>query len=159
MYFCEHCKVFKNTYFEEHLRTAACVCAGVRLYSSTVKASSACKTSETYLRGPYQRCYVEYHSRCFFQVPSSPFLKIYIWPPKTPKNENSSEHKLERKRYDKCFRKNVIYIEIGYKSAAKQTEKWWKDTKDEEATLIWTFPLWIKSLALAYRGSVCSDRT
>ena len=124
MYSCEYCKIFKNNYFEEHLRTAACVCACMCLYSSTVKASSVCKTSETYLRGTDQRCYVEYYPRSFSQVPSSPFLKMsYISPPKTPKSENSSEQKLERKRYDIWFRENMIYIDIGYKSAAQQTDK------------------------------------
>ena len=24
MFFCEICEIFKNTYFEEHMRTAAC---------------------------------------------------------------------------------------------------------------------------------------
>ena len=67
---------------------------------------------------------VEYHSRCFCQVPSSPFLKMScIPPPKTPKDENSSEHKLERKRYDIWFREKMIYIDIGYKSAAQHTDE------------------------------------
>ena len=30
----------------------------------------------------------------------------------------------------------MIHIDIGYKSTAQQTDKWQKDTKDEEATLI-----------------------
>ena len=60
----------------------------------------------------------------------------YISPPKTPKSENSSEQKLERKRYDIWFRENMMYIDTGYKAAAQQTDKWWKDTKDEKATLI-----------------------
>ena len=60
----------------------------------------------------------------------------YISPPKTPKDENSSEHKLEIKRYDIWFREKMIYADIGYKSAAQQTNKWRKDAKDEEAALI-----------------------
>ena len=42
----------------------------------------------------------------------------------------------DRKRYDIWFRENMIYIDIGCKSAAQQTNKWRKDTKDEEVTLI-----------------------
>ena len=60
----------------------------------------------------------------------------YISPSKTTKDENPSEHKLERKRYDTWFHEKMIYIDIGYKTAAQQTNKWRKDTKDEEATLI-----------------------
>ena len=30
----------------------------------------------------------------------------------------------------------MIYIDIRYKSAIQQTDKWSKDTKDKEATLI-----------------------
>ena len=110
--------------------TCVCLCMCLCLYSSTVKASSDCKTTGTYFRGTDQRCYVKYHSRCFCQVPSSSFLKMsYISPPKTPKDENPSEHKLERKRYDIWFRENMIYIDIWY-------NKWRKHTKDEEVTLI-----------------------
>ena len=60
----------------------------------------------------------------------------HISPQKTPKGENSSEHKLERKRYDIRFREKMIYIDSGYKSVAQQTDKWRKDTKDEEAAPI-----------------------
>ena len=109
----------------------------VYLYSFTMKAYSDCKAFETYARGTDQQYYVEYHSWCFCQVPSSPFLKMsYISPPKTPKDETCSKHKLERKPYDIWFCKKMIYIEIGYKSAAQEIDKWQKDTKDEEATLI-----------------------
>ena len=54
----------------------------------------------------------------------------------TSKDEDSSEHKLEKKRYDIWFRKKMIYIDIGHKSAVQQTDKCRRDTKDEEATLI-----------------------
>ena len=30
----------------------------------------------------------------------------------------------------------MIYTDIGYKSATQQTDKWRKDTKNKEATLI-----------------------
>ena len=143
MYSCEFAKFLGTTIsksiYEQlfvFVRARMCVCARacVCLYSSTVKASSYCERSGTYLRGTGQRCYVEYHSRCSCQVPSSPFLKMsYVSPPKTPKYKNPSEHKLERKRYDIWFRKNTIYIDIGYKSAAQQTKK---ILKDEEVTLI-----------------------
>ena len=57
---------------------------------------------------------------------------IYI----TSNDENSSEHKLERKQYDIRFRKKIIYFDLGYNSAAQQTDKWRREIKDEEATLI-----------------------
>ena len=44
---------------------------------------------------------------------------IYI----TFKDENPSEHKLERKQCDIWFRKKIIYIDIGHKSAAQQTDE------------------------------------
>ena len=40
------------------LISCACVYVSVCLYSSTEEVSSNCKTSETYLRGTDQRCYV-----------------------------------------------------------------------------------------------------
>ena len=50
----------------------------------------------------------EYHSRCFCQLPSSPFLKMsYISPPKT----KTREHKLERRLNYIWFRKRwYIFI-------------------------------------------------
>ena len=62
---------------------------------------------------------------------------LFILPPKTPKDENSSKHKLERKRYHILFREKMIHhIDIEYNSAAQQTKKRRKDAKDEEVTLI-----------------------
>ena len=61
---------------------------------------------------------------------------LFILPPKTPKDENSSKHKLERKRYDILFREKMIHIDIEYNSTAQQTKKRRKDAKDEEVTLI-----------------------
>ena len=60
----------------------------------------------------------------------------YISPPNTLKEENSSKRKLKRKGFDIWVRETMILIDIGYKSAAQQTDMWRKDTKDEEATLI-----------------------
>ena len=106
------------------VRVCVRVCVCVCLYSSTVKASSNCKTSVTCLRGTNQQCYIDYHSRCFCQVLLSLFLKMsYISPSKTTKNENPSERKLERKWYGTWFHEKMIYIDVGYKSAAQQTDK------------------------------------
>ena len=44
---------------------------------------------------------------------------IYI----ASKDENFTEHKLERKQYDLWFRKKIIYIDIGYKSAIQQSNE------------------------------------
>ena len=58
---------------------------------------------------------------------------FFIPPPKTLKDENSSKHKLERKRYDIWSRVKMIHIDTWYKSAAEQTEK---RQKGDEVTLI-----------------------
>ena len=133
MYSCEYWKIakFLRAAISKNICKQVLVCVCVRacvrvcvcLYASTVKASSDCKTSETYLRGTDQLCYVQYHSRCFCQIPSSTFLKMsYIFSPKTPKDGNSSEHKLERKRHDIWFRKN-IYIDIVSRPTNRQVMK------------------------------------
>ena len=139
-----------------------CLCVCMCVNSSTVNASSDCKTSETYIRATDQRCYVvsiipgasakfkkhvclcvcvyvcvckliycecffrlqdvwdihksygstmlccEYHSRCFCQIPSYPFLKMsYISPPKT----KTREHKMKRRLNYIWFRKRwYIFI-------------------------------------------------
>ena len=48
---------------------------------------------------------------------------------------SSSKKKLQ---YTDNWRENdmMIYFDIGYKSATQQIDNWFKDTKDEEATLI-----------------------
>ena len=74
-----------------------------------------------------------YHSRCFCQIPSSPFPNMSYF---TSKDKTPARWQMERKRYDIWFREKMIYIDIGCKSATEQTNKWRKDTKDKEATLI-----------------------
>ena len=59
-----------------------CVC----FYSSTVKASSVCKMSKTYLRA-HGTLGCEYQLTALCQVPSSPYLKMSYF---TSKDENSS---------------------------------------------------------------------
>ena len=55
----------------------------------------------------------------------------------TSKDENSSRSPTgEKTIWYNVLREKIIYIDIGYKSAHQQTDKWRKDTKDEEATLI-----------------------
>ena len=96
-----------------------CVCVflhvRVFLYSSTVKASSDCKMSETYLRGTDQRCYV------VSTIPgaSANFLHLDIWkcnisPPKTKLQHTD---KLERNDMVYSGNEKMIYIDIGYKSS------------------------------------------
>ena len=65
-------------------RVCVFVCVCVCVCSSTVKASSVCKMSDTYLRGKDQRCCVVNIIRCA----SAKFLhlgilKCHISPPKT----------------------------------------------------------------------------
>ena len=43
---CEYCEIFKNTYFEEHLQTAASFCLKITKELRTTKASVFLKTSE-----------------------------------------------------------------------------------------------------------------
>ena len=63
----------------------------------------------------------EYLSGCFCQVPSSPYLKMSYF---TSKDENSSHHKLERKRYDiLTASEKMIYVDIGYVSAPNQNRQ------------------------------------
>ena len=103
-----------------------CVCVCVCVYSSNVEASSNYKMSETNLRGTDQRsCVVNISqgSGCFCQVPSSqcfcqvPSFMSYF----TSKDENSSQHKLERNRCDiLTASKKMICIDIGYKSVSTQ---------------------------------------
>ena len=55
----------------------------------------------------------------------------------TSKDENSSLQLTgEKTIWYNVFREEMMYIDIGYKSAHKHTERWRKDTKDMEATLI-----------------------
>ena len=87
----------------------------------------------------------EYYSSYFCQVfiSISKYVIFHLW------RRHSTCLKLERKRYDARLHEKMIYIDIGYKSVLHQTDKWRKETKDKEATLIYILPLWIKSWALA----------
>ena len=106
-----------------------CVC----LYSSTMKASSDCKMSETYLRGTDQRsCVVNIYLGAFAK-----FIHFCIWichisPPKT---KLQLADQLERKGYIFWAREKMICVDIGDKSATQQTDSWRKGTKDKETTL------------------------
>ena len=105
---------------------SVCVYVCVYIYSSTVEASSNYKMSETNLRGTDQQsCVVNISqgSGCFCQVPSSqcfcqvPSFMSYF----TSKDENSSQHKLERNRCDiLTASKKMICIDIGYKLVSIQ---------------------------------------
>ena len=64
---------------------------------------------------------------CLFSISKSVIFHL--------QRRNSSELELKRKPYDIWFREK-IYIDMGYKSATQQTDKWRKDTKGKEATLI-----------------------
>ena len=52
---------------------------------------------------------------------------------KTPAHRPAGEKTIW---YISSTRKDDIYVDIGYKSATQQTDKWRKDTKDKEAILI-----------------------
>ena len=139
---CAFCEIFKSTFFTEHLRGTAslslslslslsfslcvcvfvclfvrvcvCVCVCVCLYSSTVKASSVCKMSETHVRGIDQRCYV----LSIIPGASAKFLHLRIWkchisPPKM---------KLLRRNHMLYLAgEMMICFDIGYKSASTQS--------------------------------------
>ena len=90
-----------------------CVCLCVFMPFHLL-ASTDCKTSVTYLKCSDQRSFVVSIARGFCEVPS-PYLKMSYF---TSKDENSSQHKLERKRHDILTpSEKIIYIDIGYKSA------------------------------------------
>ena len=98
-----------------------CVCVFILFH---LLASSDCKTSVTYLRCSDQRSFVVSIARGYCQVPSSPYLKLSYF---TSKDENSSHHKLERKRYDILMAiEKMMYIDVGYKSVEL------KPTSDEK---------------------------
>ena len=103
---------FKKYKFYKMDNLNAFVCVFIPFH---LLASSECKTSVTYLRCSDQRSFVMSIARGFCQVPSSPYLKMsYL----TSKEENSSHHKLKRKRYDLLTAsQKMTYIDIGYKSA------------------------------------------
>ena len=127
---CAFCEIFKSTFFTEHLRGTASlslslslslcvfvclfVCVCVCLYSSTVKASSVCKMSETHVRGIDQRCYV----LSIIPGASAKFLHLRIWkchisPPKM---------KLLRRNHMLYLAgEMMICFDIGYKSASTQS--------------------------------------
>ena len=106
----------------------------VYLCSSTLKASSVSKMSETYLRGTDQRCYVV----SIIPGASAKFLhlhfrKCHISPPKT---KLQHANKLDRNDMIHLSREKMIYIDIVYKSASNQNRRVTKDAKDKEATLM-----------------------
>ena len=88
----------------------------------------------------------EDHSRRFSQVPSSPFLNMSYF---TSEDKTPARRKLERKRYGIWLHEKMIYINVGHNSAHHRSDKWRKDTKYKEATLILILLHWIKSWALA----------
>ena len=88
-----------------------CVC----LYSSTMKASSDCKMSETYLRGTDQRsCVVNIYLGASTKFIHLRISKCHISPPKTktPATTNWRENDDILTASEK-----MIYIDIGYMSA------------------------------------------
>ena len=88
-----------------------CMCKFILFH---LLASSDNKTSVTYLRYSDQRSFVVSIARGFCQVLSSPYLKMSYF---TSKDKNSSQQKLERKRYYILMAsENMICIDIGYKS-------------------------------------------
>ena len=66
----------------------------------------------------------------------------------TSKDEKSNEHELERKRYDiLVLQKDDLLIQ-DVSRPRREIDKWRKNTKNEEATLISILLLWIRLLAL-----------
>ena len=101
-----------NLFKKELINTCVCVCACVCvcLYSSTVKASSDCKRSKTYLRGTDQRsCVVNIYMGASAKFLHLPIWKCQILPPKTKTPAGSI---LERKRYDIMHSMKRWYIQI-----------------------------------------------
>ena len=94
-----------------------CVCVCVCVYSSTVKASSVCKISDTCLRGTDQRCYVVSITRSA----SAKFLHLSI----RKCHISLQRRKLQWPRTGK--KTNMIYI-----ATAK---RWYTDIRCRSATV------------------------
>ena len=90
MYSREYCEIFKNIY-KQLIVCGVCVCVFILFHHEGVF-----RLQDIWdILGRHGRTHVEYHCRCFCQVPSSPFLKIsYILPPrtKTPASTNWKEN-------------------------------------------------------------------
>ena len=95
---CEHMRQCVRECVHATVCVHGCVCVCMCLYSSTAKASFVCK----------MLC-CEYHSRCFWQVPSSPFLKMSYF---TSKDETPAHRQTGEKQYD-IFGSRKRYIDIG----------------------------------------------
>ena len=66
----------------------------------------------------------------------------------TSKDEKSNEHELERKRYDILVLQKDDLLVQDVSRPRREIDKWRKNTKNEEATLISILLLWIRLLAL-----------
>ena len=103
--------VRQRSYFVIYwFRVCVCVCVYTLPPAGFFRLHDVCDMREMF--GSTIFC-CEYY-RGFCQVPSSPFpnLSSYF----TSKDENSSPQLLERKRDIMLVAKNMIYIDIGYKS-------------------------------------------
>ena len=102
--------LWKTTSLVEYI---VCVC----LYSSTLKVSSVCKMSETYLRGTDQRCFVV----SIIPYASAKFLHLHFWKCHItpPKMKLQHADKLERNNMIYLAREKMIYFDMGYKSASE----------------------------------------
>ena len=133
-----------------------CVCGSLSvclfLYSFTVKTSSVCKVPETCLRGMDQQfCVVSIIPGASAKFPRLHFIfHFQRW--------NSSTQTTGDKTIWYMVPQKIDLYWYRYMWATQQTDKWRKDTKDKEATLICILPLWVKSLELA-KKSVCSNWT
>ena len=135
-----------------------CVCVSVclsvclSLNSFTVKASSVYKVSKTYLSGiDQQSCVVSIIPGASAKFPRLHFIfHFQRW--------NSSTQTTGDKTIWYMVPQKLDLYWYRYMWATQQTDKWRKDTKDKEATLICILPLWVKSLELA-KKSVCSNWT
>ena len=119
------------------LTYSVCVCVCVCVYSFTVKASSVCKMSETYMKRTDQRSSVVSINLGIWMLLPVSFISVsknvyFTFKGETPARWQSGEKTIW---YIGILRRDDIYwyrIYVGH----AQAEKWRKVTKDMEVTLI-----------------------
>ena len=110
-----------------------CVCACVFILFHLL-VSSGCTTSVICVRSSDRRSFVVSTSGCFCQVPSSLSLNLSYF---ASKDENSSRSLTgEKMIWYNAFRKKMIYIDIGYKSATVKPTSYEKILKIRR--LLWS---------------------
>ena len=106
-----------------------CVCVCV-FYSSTGKASSVCKISETFLKGTDQQCYVV----SIIPGASAKLLHLHFW--KCQYYTSGMPTNCRETIWDIWLAKRLYIFMQDTSRPQTKTDEWQRNTKDKEATLI-----------------------